>query len=508
MALTWSVAVDLDDDGSFVDVGSSLTADVLKLSWRLGMERAFDMMAPPAEAVIELSNVVGTYRPDLTENWKPGKPVRIQSDDGVTVRTHFTGFIRAVRPSFGISALPVTTIIARDHLDEIKENRVRLPVTVDAAVNTVLTQVLDACRLRYPILDGFLVIGITGRNLVGTHKLFGSPYTASLDTAKSLVAYPADAWGDELSAYDAIKQLVEYERGRFFASRDNTLRFLNRHYTLLNTSIAATISSGMSSVEALYGEGQVTWARAHYQPRATGGAGTVLWSAGVTIELPALERKEIVATFRDSLDHPVGALTVIAPFPVTDYAAWSLSDGTGVNLTSDLVVSLLAVTSGAAARLELRNRSETSMYITFLQVRGTPLSRGDPGLVEVYERERVTLDRLRLMDFQLPLLVRDQDAGDLMRYELGRRRLPRTVVEKLTLGPEVAAATKLPRTLFERITVSDAASGHTANYLIVGEAHEVDSLGYKTTWTLEPMDADIFVIIGTSKPDGSRVLAY
>ena len=68
----------------------------------------------------------------------------------------------------------------------------------------------------------------------------------------------------------------------------------------------------------------------------------------------------------------------------------------------------------------------------------------------------------------------------------------------------------LARTLFDRITLQDAQTNHTRDYFIVAEEHEVDlgSSRHRVQWLVEPADSDIFFIIGTHKPDGTRALAF
>src|SRR5215470_13833236 len=99
---TYTVAIDFDDDGDFTDPGDDITADVLRLDWRLGMDAPYDTLAVPIAAHITVRNPSRAYSPEYTSNdLSPGKPIRIQSNDGVTTRTHFTGFITRVEPEAG-----------------------------------------------------------------------------------------------------------------------------------------------------------------------------------------------------------------------------------------------------------------------------------------------------------------------------------------------------------------------------------------------------------------------
>src|SRR5689334_3017741 len=103
MTITYTVAVDLNDDGDFVDTDESLNMDVVSLHWRLGMAAPYDSISTPAEAQITLRNMTQKYSPETVGalNLLPGKRLRISSDDGMLVHVHFTGIIERVEPLTG-----------------------------------------------------------------------------------------------------------------------------------------------------------------------------------------------------------------------------------------------------------------------------------------------------------------------------------------------------------------------------------------------------------------------
>src|SRR5215510_1107271 len=113
-AATYTVAIDFNDDGDFVDAGEVITSDVLKLEWRLGLAKPFDSLAAPIHARIVVRNITRSYSPEYSANpLKPGKSIRIQSNDGTTTRTHFTGFIDHIEPTSGTQGERTAIIHAR-----------------------------------------------------------------------------------------------------------------------------------------------------------------------------------------------------------------------------------------------------------------------------------------------------------------------------------------------------------------------------------------------------------
>lgn len=91
---TYHVLLDWDDDGDFDASDEDISADVLALTWRLGMTVPHQHVAPPGFARVTLRSRDRRYSPEAgIPPLTPGKRIRIQSDDG-TIHTHFTGLIR------------------------------------------------------------------------------------------------------------------------------------------------------------------------------------------------------------------------------------------------------------------------------------------------------------------------------------------------------------------------------------------------------------------------------
>lgn len=512
MPITYTLAIDFNDDGDFLDAGEVITSDVLGLEWRLGMAQPFDLVAAPIDARIALNNTSKAYSPEFTSNpLKPGKSIRIQSYDGLTTRTHFTGLIDRIEPQTGMQGQRLAVIHARGLEPELAQNRVRLNPQVNLRPDQVIQAILNNIRLRRPVLNGYCIIGVSGYNTIGTHKLFGTQVTPSLETGKSLLPYLADTWGDGLPADTAIRQVVEGERGRFFTNRSGGFTFHNRHHNLLNTTLSATFADNMEGLEYTYGAQVVNRVQVRVTPRSVGASASVLWQLGSPLLIAPGQTRQIVARYRDADKRPIGALTVLPPQPTLDYLANTKADGTGANRTAQAIVILTAQGYASAATLEFRNNTSESFYILAgMQLRGTPLNQADPVTVEQADYVSMTFHGLGTLAFDLPALNSLDEAEQLARYELARRKNPQGIVRSIQVSSINLSTQVLSRTLFDRITVQDAQTNHARDYFIVAEEHSVDlgSARHRVTWLLEPADSDTYVIIGLHKPDGSRVLAY
>jgi hypothetical protein len=514
MPATYTVAIDYDDDGDFTDPGEDISADVLELRWRLGMAQPYDSVAAPTSAQITVRNASRAYSPEFTANdLSPGKPIRIQSNDGVTTRTHFTGFVSHVEPLPGAQGERTAIIHARGPEHELSQNSVRLTPQVNVRADQVIQAALDAAHLRRSKMKGYWVLDKTNHHELGTNtRLAEDTIARSLEAGKSTFAYAADTWADGVPVDVAIRQMAEAERGRFFINRSGQAIFYNRHHTLLDTSADAILTDSMDGVEYTYGADVVNQIEVTFIPRSIGPASTVLWSLGAAQAIPPGETlfRHILVQYRDANEQPIGALTVIPPQRGVDYQANTLANGAGLDRTAFLDVLLLAA-DASAATLEIRNRSPQMVYLLpGAQLRGTPLYLGDPLTVSHKDDERIAFHGLSRLSLRLPALDSLEAADQLARYELARRKDPRGVVRTIRVSGQNLLAQALARTLFDRITVQETQTDHAADYFIVAEEHAVDRGGarHRATWLLESVDASAFWVVGIGKLDLTAILAY
>lgn len=504
MTIHYTVEIDHDDDGVF----SPVTADALALEWRLGMDAPYASIAAPSSARITLTNRSRAYSPEVASAaLLPGKPIRIRSTQGTTTRTHFTGFIERIEPQPGSQGARQAAIIARGPEAELMRQQVIVPLQIGQRADQVMTAVISAARLRYPVLKGYCLIGVAGHNVIGTARLFsGQPLPLVFQPGKSTFSYIADAGFDGLSAWEALRLLAAAERGRFFIDREGRAVFYNRHHTITASATDLILSDAALEMQYEFGGALVNRVRARIVPRVVGSPGSILWQSQDALRLDPGETRAIIARYRDADQRPIGGYDIIAPVPGIDWAANARPDGLGANRTGQATLAL-RLAGAAAALLEARNNTPERFYLLpGLTLRGTPLLPADPALIEHSDGASIAHYGLRQAEFDLALLSRYDEADQIARYELARRSKPRGAIRALTLD----GANALGLTLFSRITISEAQTGHTADYFIVGEQHRVSAGGslHRVTWLLEPADDDICFVVGWHNPDGTRVLAY
>jgi hypothetical protein len=96
MTTQWTIAIDWNRDGDFTDTYDNITDRIISANWFLGMDEAYMDAADASSLTLTLNNSDRRYSPEyaaspLNGSLVPFRPVRIQSDDGTTVRTHWVG---------------------------------------------------------------------------------------------------------------------------------------------------------------------------------------------------------------------------------------------------------------------------------------------------------------------------------------------------------------------------------------------------------------------------------
>lgn len=212
---------------------------------------------------------------------------------------------------------------------------------------------------------------------------------------------PLPYWGDQVGEGATAKRLLEdlalAEQGALYTSRNGITIFDDYDaWGKGGQDNSLSHGDGFRDVVITQGRDLVTLSRVAYYPRSVGPANTQLWQIeNTTLRVPANSSRVVRCIYRDDDQQIVGVLSVDDPQGIT---ANSLVDGTGLDLTSALVVDVLN-RRGTLMEIKLTNTSNFYMYVRSMEIRGQPLLRGDRTLVaaaawrsyDAYPRE-VSLD--------------------------------------------------------------------------------------------------------------------
>ncbi len=501
MTIRYIIAIDRNHDGGFEDAGEDITGEVLDLRWRLGLRQPYDSIADDSQAQITVQNPRGSFSPERVR-LDSGTRLRIQSDDGRAVRTHFIGFVRHIEPDAGDWGQKQAVIHLQDIQPWLDDSPVRLSPQVDVTADTVIDSLLNQAMIRRAALDGYCIIDVAGYNLIDSVRLFPPENLArSLAAGKTRFAYIGDWWRESTPIRQAIRELAASERGRFYVDREGRAVFLNRHYTLVHKLVAASFQDDMTALDYRYGDAGLNRISLMMTPREVGSSGTLLWRLGQAQKIGRGTQLMLNLHLVDDRNEPLGLLEL----EELEASFHRSPDGSGRALRGHVAVEIVHVGS-TSVQVRVSNSGRRDVYLTALRVIGRPLYRRDPLEIVVADEESIILYGLRQMSLDLPALSDIETAYAFAIYEVARRRHPAGAVRSLTLDARDHQQAGLRLTLFDRIRITEAQTGHAAEYFIIAEAHHV-SLGgtrHEVAWTLEPADSTRFVIVNDSQIDQAQ----
>ena len=498
MTIRYSVAIDRDHDGDFGDANEEINARVIELRWRLGMRQAFDSLADYGWARITVLNADGAFSPERFR-LQSGARVRIQSEYAGEKRTHFSGYISHIEPDEGEFSRRQALIHLQDIQPWLADSPARLSPQINVRADQVIARLLDGATLRRSPLAGFCIIDIAGYNFIDSARIFPPENCERrLQAGKSRFAYVGDWWRDATSTREAIGEIAASERGRFYVDRAGRAVFLNRHHTLTRRTLAAEFNDDMRGMRYSFGERRLNQIALLMTPREVGESGALLWQLRAPLRIE--RRSDLLLNIRlaDERDQPIGLLEferVVSRFQS------SSSGGPEVRGGVSTEVARLGTTS---VQLRLVNYSPKTVYLTKLELFGTPLYRHDPLEIVAADGEGMHIYGLKRLALDLPALSDIETARAFAAYELARRKHPHGRVHSLRLEARDQLPATLSASLYDRIRISEAQTGQRKrDYFIIGEEHHVSAGGtrHQLTWTLESAESDAFVIINTSSID-------
>ncbi len=445
--------VEIDWTGVYEDV----TDDVMRLAWSLGMRQPYQTMADESTCEIVLRNDFGKYLPEQVGYVQPRRPIRISM--GSTVM--WTGYLDY--PEIDWSPGPVTgkrriTLHGVGEKQRLASVPVALPLYTSVTGDAVVRDVLDAA-------------GITA---------------SAIQTGATTI----DTYGDResASAYAALRDITEAERGRFFINRSGVATWWNRHHLLTRTVRTATVytSTGAYQPVALdysYGQAIANAVRVEVDPRKQG-SGEILWELNTTVTVPAGQTR----TFQARLRRPNGEFAGAGS--LTPAAAFS-SGSAAVTVTPQGGTARVTVDNGAGIQ---------PAVLSGLTLTGAPTINQHQIIVEREDSASIAAYGKRGLRLRLPL-GDYAGAESVAHFELSRRKDPSGTVASLTYrrpSDGTANAHQIAWTVGVRLRLFATELNHNADYFITGESHRWRPNIHETVFRLEPAASSTFWILGDS----------
>lgn len=498
MPTTWTIAIDWDRNSNYTGTYDDVTSRVMQVNWFLGMRQPYQDKADNSMLVMVLSNADRLYSPEyvsgpLFGKVKPQRPVRIQSNDGTTTRTHWVGWIEAIQPAVGKFGERVVKILASGASKFYGETETNLPLQQNKRTDEVIADLIKEVVIP-PGLDRAWIM-----SRVGNSELTASTYLATtaaysvLDTGALTLGIAADNWvrqggytdvlQNNFDVYRAIGDITAAEHGRFFFNREGKAAFWNRHKLLRGDApLEATFNDSMTGLEYSYAgldylKNEVV---VICHPRTiSSSTNDLLWQleyAVITVD-QGKSRTLYVKYEDEGSDRRVDA-----------------RDVTVTNVTFEKGSASATVKANAnGAELTFTATSGQGAVIKTCEVRGRKIVDSGEMEAKAIDQQSIIDYGRRTMRINLPSIDNLEQAQSIADHERTKRSLPRGMVQALTVmshGKNGGGqhAQQLALTIGSRIRVQETQTAHDSEFYVIGEAHEL-TMGatlWKTTWYLEP----------------------
>lgn len=430
--------------------------------------------------------------------------------NGVDFTQLYVGKIASISVNPAVYGEKTVTVACQDGMYDLLEAEYIPEFQTNVTVDDVLSDIFESGVVAYPYHRSFWLLGVDGASELGsTTYIFGSSGFLDFETGNTTLPYTGDVndRGAGVSAQGYIRDLVAAEAGGrfFFNTRTGKFTFHNRQYNqLLNvTPYTGVDDDNIDIVDHRQNDDVFNSITVNYQPRSIGAEGTVLWEAtNLPMEFPPGKERTMVARYRDPAQEGarVGGMDMIPPQKNIDYIANAEDDGTGANVTDSVVITVEF--GGQSSKVTVINPTTTTLYITTLQLRGTPIYTFDRQFVNSIDGDSIFLNDRHEKTLNVPLIATEEFAQNYADYMVSQFRLARPYFATITFNANKTPARML--CAIDLVTVGTGISIISAvnedDYIIVGEQHTVTPGGDHThdvTWILKRGDRELYWLLGT-----------
>lgn len=507
---TYRVSVDWNNNGTIGDSEEDITTDVLRMEWRRGRDYASQLTGKSSAGtfIADLDDQDGKYASFNTSSAivtaggsiVPGLLTIVQMLTPV-VETLWAGYLVSIIPIRGANGERLARLIGTGPLGKIGEKKIKALTYANLTTTAAFGYILDDADFpnRY-----IYATGLT---------------TMTLWYVRNRLVI------------DALHDVEETEGGFIWETKDFSIAFENRTRRLTATRHVvsqATFSDAAGSARTYRKPEQedpmfnvFNEFRAGVQ-RYTTQALAVLWTCtDIGDQSPFIfagQSQTFIAQYPTpgATNGDDAVLAWTTPVATTDFTVNTAADGTGTNLTTSIGVAVVKASNEMRITLT-NNHASLGVYVTFLQARGTRLSKLDLSLAIASDTPSQDIYGLREWPAPAPFIPTLQEAQDYCNRNLAIYKDPAPIVSIEVIGnrdnthmTEVAE-----RDIGDRITLvadGNAKLGINQDFFIENEHHMVEPGLHRVVWGLSPVSgsasAGLFWVLGTSALGTETALAY
>ncbi len=430
-----------------------------------------DLVATPGTLEFTLRNdefnseeILSWYspdHPDVRAGWTQGIPIRLHASlDGVIIPL-WRGKIRTILPIAGIYGERLVYVTGQGPFGDLVDKRIRtLDIQIGQTEDVLLQTIIDALPVD------------------------AQPPAVDFDAGLDEVTYAFDQVGAGANGLGLVTDIGRSVQGRIFEAADGTMRYLNRHNAALQSKDGPVVtvadtqildaSPGLLVPDSL--DNVFNRVRGTIHPKTAGDdAETVIYRATAIVSVAPGQVATVWGTYADpdNVLKLIGATDVQDLEDDVDYMGNSAKDGSGDDITDDLVITSTPFAS--TIRIDIENDHPTATaYLVgldgkpFLQVRGRSIADDGPMTLESFSEETYGDRRA---DLDLPFQDDPAKAQDLVDFIRTNYRSLARQLDRLPLGPnygEELLEDCLRAEIGDIWAVSEEVTGLDVNVIIQG----------------------------------------
>jgi len=494
---TYQVHVDWERNANYTGTYDNISPYVRNIRAFTGFREPFTSVAGEQTLTIELDNSDRRFSPEYSSSPLygyrfSGRPIRVQAiNSGTTVL--WTGVTSTITPQTGRNGEKRAILQATGMKRYLDKAEVKIPIQIGKRTDEIIQAVVESVPYAEPLVSGPWSVGVVGYSEIGNSTYIGTGVlSTSLDTGVLIPSYAGDKWKDGVTAYEAIRQVVESERGKWFFNRSGVGVFWNRTRLLQDYTTDATYTdSQFIQTDYVYGDGVKNAVICKFYPREVETGESIVWQLEKPLTVNAGTEKKLRARFGDQNSDE--RLSVINPVRPRENTVDFVATGTGylISWKADAVGAEMVFVAPAG-----------DFTINTLVIRGQRLTSYSPAEVSAVNGESVFYEGRQEIAFNLQLIDDALQAQTIADYEISRRSSASGYMRSVTLLNRDATtlAAVINRTVGDRIRVIETQTNHDRGYFIIGEELEIDNAGktHQVTWFLEPANNNAYWLIGVS----------
>ena len=540
------VYIDFDRDDDFSDAYEDITQYVQTCDWMLGATQPYQMVSDEATLTMMVNNADRRFSPEYTESPYYGEldihlkvkvEITFTNVLGITtIYPMYLGFIDTIAPEPAKRTdCKITCVSAKQQL---QDQYVSLPLLTDVRSDEVIQQILERMIMPPAMSSKAWFLGVPGSSEIGeTTYLADSSVAMDLDVGQSTWSYVADTWdknfygnqyvGEDWSggfkAWDAIKDVVKGERGRFYFDREGKAVFRARDYdqtNVLNFGGWNTDASLEFVPFPIYDLNNYSYGKYIYNeievnayPRQADSVESTLYELAEPITVRAGDERTITAKYTpDDADYEVSALDPNI-FELTYSGPLAFSVEYMANRAKITIRNVAQTdeegTKGTVLEFDFHTHTSTRLTstnddtldgeLTTLIIKGKKLIAFEKVTSE--KTDGVSRSKYGPRPYRIDAkLIEDiNDANAMAEYVLSQRKDPYGAYEGIVIRPHNRAAINraLTAVIGRRYTLTDDSQGHVADYVIIGESWTFHhKMGWECTKFIENVEGQLRWMLG------------